>query len=44
MQECFSYLIDHISRAVRNSGISFKDKIPYELQGNVAIEDIKEYY
>jgi len=34
-----------IGRAVLDSGVSFKDtRIPYPLQGNAAIEDIKDYY
>jgi hypothetical protein len=32
-------------RVIQASGISFKDSpIPYPLQGNAAIEDIKDYY
>ena len=31
-------------RAARQMGFGFHEKTPYELQGNAAIEDIKEYY
>uniref|UniRef100_UPI004056CE8B hypothetical protein n=1 Tax=Candidatus Electronema sp. TaxID=2698783 RepID=UPI004056CE8B len=34
-----------IGRLVQDAGLSFKDtRIPYPLQGNAAIEDIKDYY
>lgn len=31
-------------RAAQKMGFGFHEKTPYELQGNAAIEDIKEYY
>jgi septal ring factor EnvC (AmiA/AmiB activator) len=31
-------------RAAQQMGFGFRGKTPYELQGNAAIEDIKEYY
>lgn len=32
-----------VARAVREMGVGFKE-IPYQLEGNAAIENIKEYY